>query len=286
MSSLPDCRREVVQMQKKREIILYSVGAVAAIAAAVAVNSMFSAPEPEPKPVPQVRNEQVKVLVASKNVGIGDPLRVDDVRWQSWPKHSVLPGMIKYEGDINLEEVLKNVRTRSMIFAGEPIMPQKLIYPDDGGFLSSVLHKGMRGIAVKISVVTSAGGYIKPLDRVDIYLVRKVKGKAISELVMRNVKILAIDRENLTKKDDKVDASPSVNTATVEVTPLQAQFLAKISMMGRLTLALRSLAENDPGGMPELVGRFAAEARRTASTLDTGSGIAVIGGRQTRIIQY
>ncbi|WP_051928947.1 Flp pilus assembly protein CpaB [Thermopetrobacter sp. TC1] len=273
-------------MQKKREIILYSVGAVAAIAAAVAVNSMFSAPEPEPKPVPQVRNEQVKVLVASKNVGIGDPLRVDDVRWQSWPKHSVLPGMIKYEGDINLEEVLKNVRTRSMIFAGEPIMPQKLIYPDDGGFLSSVLHKGMRGIAVKISVVTSAGGYIKPLDRVDIYLVRKVKGKAISELVMRNVKILAIDRENLTKKDDKVDASPSVNTATVEVTPLQAQFLAKISMMGRLTLALRSLAENDPGGMPELVGRFAAEARRTASTLDTGSGIAVIGGRQTRIIQY
>ena len=118
MSSLPDCRREVVQMQKKREIILYSVGAVAAIAAAVAVNSMFSAPEPKPKPVPQVRNEQIKVLVANKNIGIGDPLTVDDVRWQSWPKKSVLPNMIKYKDDINLEKALKNVRTRSMIFAG------------------------------------------------------------------------------------------------------------------------------------------------------------------------
>ena len=274
-------------MQKKREIILYSVGAAVAIAAAVAVNSMFSAPEPKPKPAPQVNHEQIRILVANKDIGIGDPLRVEDVHWQSWPKNSVLPNMIKESPDINLQELLNNVRTRSMIFAGEPIMRQKLIYPDDGGFLSSVLHKGMRGIAVKISVVTSAGGYIKPLDRVDIYLVRKIKGKAISELVMKNVKILAIDKENLTNKEDKIDASSSVHTATVEVSPLQAQFLAKISMMGRLTLALRSLAENDPGGMPELVGRFAKEARRSASMLDDGgSGITVIGGRQTRIIQY
>ena len=275
-------------MQKKRNIILYSVGALAALVAGVTVNNILSSSsqEPQPERVQQVNYEQTEVLVANNDIGIGEPLKVTDVRWQSWPSDSVLEGMIRRDDNVNLHELLKDVRTRSMIFRGEPIISQKLIYPDDGGFMSSVLPKGMRGIAVKISVVTSAGGYIKPLDRVDIYLVREVKGKAISELVMKNVKVLAIDDENLTKKEKNVDRLSNVNTATVEVTPLQAQFLAKISKMGDLTMALRSLAENDPGGMPVLVGRFAAEARRTATSLHDGSGITVIGGRQTRIIQY
>ena len=42
--------------------------------------------------------------------------------------------------------------------------------PNENGFMSAILPKGMRAISVTVSAETGAGGFILPNDRVDVLL--------------------------------------------------------------------------------------------------------------------
>jgi pilus assembly protein CpaB len=99
-------------------------------------------------------------------------------------------------------------------------------------------------VATEISVATGAGGFILPNDRVDVIMVRKgtEADKLITETVLSNVRVLAIDQQ-IQEKDD---GSKSVvgTTATLELTPDQTKVLAVAQQMAdRLSLALRSVAD-------------------------------------------
>lgn len=93
-------------------------------------------------------------------------------------------------------------------------------------------------------MATGAGGFILPNDRVDVIMVRKgtEADKLITETVLSNVRVLAIDQQ-IQEKDD---GSKSVvgTTATLELTPDQTKVLAVAQQMAdRLSLALRSVAD-------------------------------------------
>ena len=66
----------------------------------------------------------------------------------------------------------------------------------------------------------------------------------VSEAVLRNVRVLAIGQEIEIKDGDKVATG---KTATLELTPPQAETLALAQSMGELSLSLRSLADSTPG---------------------------------------
>jgi pilus assembly protein CpaB len=74
----------------------------------------------------------------------------------------------------------------------------------------------------------------------------------VSEAVLRNVRVLAIGQEIETKGDDKV---ASGKTATLELTPRQAEILTLAQSMGEISLSLRSLADATPNGA-EPVGKL------------------------------
>ena len=73
-------------------------------------------------------------------------------------------------------------------------------------------------------------------------------GSQISELMLENVKILAIDQKlnKVANADEpQLDAASIIGaTATLEVTPEQAKLLAWSAGNGQLTLSLRSVSEN------------------------------------------
>jgi pilus assembly protein CpaB len=83
---------------------------------------------------------------------------------------------------------------------------------------------------------------------VDVILSHKIKvgskEEPVSEAVLRNVRVLAIGQEIETKGDDKVATG---KTATLELTPPQAELLALAQSMGDISLSLRSLADATPG---------------------------------------
>ncbi|MGO4351593.1 Flp pilus assembly protein CpaB [Rhizobium sp. RAF36] len=185
----------------------------------------------------------VNVLVSSSNLPVG--ARIDDkaVHWMSWPQGGVVQGFITETDKPDALKELQGAVVRLPIFEGEPIRPEK-VADSNSRILSALLPAGKRAVATEISVATGAGGFILPNDRVDVIMVRKGTGteKFITETVLSNVRVLAIDQQ-IQEKDDGSKAVVGT-TATLELTPDQTKVLVVAQQMAdRLSLALRSIAD-------------------------------------------
>ena len=181
------------------------------------------------------------VLVMAQDVKMGDRLTPSNVTWQSWPSDHLRQSMISRTTRPAAVEELQGARARSNLFEGEPVNERKIINPDSAGFMAAILPKGMRAISVRISPESGAGGFILPNDRVDVILIKKREGGTMTETVLSNVRVLAIDQTFQT--NEKGEQVVVGKTATVELDPKQAEVLAMVESSGHLTLALRSLAD-------------------------------------------
>jgi pilus assembly protein CpaB len=119
--------------------------------------------------------------------------------------------------------------------------------------MAVTLDAGMRAMAVPLSAESAVGGFILPGDHVDIVMSRQLDASAgsgggapggskqvVARVVLNNVRVLAIDQNNA--GPDKGIAQVGA-TATVEVSPEQAEQLVVAKGVGQLTLVLRSYAD-------------------------------------------
>jgi len=229
-------------MRPARIIIL----AVAVISAGVAglltlqVAGGRSAPQAS-EPVVE-REPTVNVLVAKESLPVGARLNPDTLAWAAWPQGAVVEGFITDQNRPDAMESLNGAITRMPIFNGEPVRQEK-IADSSSRIMSSLLPSGKRAVATEISVATGAGGFILPNDRVDVIMVRKgQEGSYLTETVLSNVRVLAIDQQI----QENEDGSKAVvgTTATLELTPDQSKVMAVAQQMAeRLSLALRSIAD-------------------------------------------
>ena len=207
------------------------------------------------KKVEEPKESGVFVLVASKDLPAGHIITVSDLRWQSWPDKSV-PQQYVVKKQATSTDIppayVGTVVRRAMVSSG-PITPDNLIKLGDRGFLAAVLKPGTRAIAVRIDDVTGVAGLVYPGDRVDVILTHEVgiKNKdgdkehenkvRVSETILSNVRIIAIDQSLEDLKAQK-GATRTPKTATLEVSPQQAEIITVATRMGTLTLTLQSLA--------------------------------------------
>src|SRR4051794_1152979 len=234
--------------------------AVLGIALAAGAGAMFmmSGGDP-PAPAPQIVEagpsiKTVDVLVAAVDLPLGQTVKANDIRWVPWPADSTASGVIKRTEIPNgLEETTGSI-VRSSFLGGEPIRREKLIKADGSGFMSAILPSGMRAVAISIDTrgATSAGGFILPNDRVDVLRTFRddeaSKGGGVdvqmSETILSNIRVLAIGQNVQERNGEKVVTG---ETATLELTPGQAETVTLAQKTGQLSLALRSLvdARND-----------------------------------------
>lgn len=201
----------------------------------------------------------VQVLVASKDLALGERLGDSTINWRDWPQGNVGESMITKDANPEALEKLKTARARLPIFVGEPIVERKLVLPDQGGFMSAILPQGMRAISVAISERSAVSGFILPNDRVDVILTRKLDGPSgggatkivRSETVLSNVRVLAINQTFRQEAgEDKVTVTEG-KTAVLELDPLQSEVITKVEAAGELSLALRSIAEGGDMGVQD-----------------------------------
>lgn len=216
---------------------------------------MMSGGDPPPPPAPQIATASpnvrtVDVLVAAVDVPMGQSLKAGDLRWASWPEDSAPSAVIKRtEFPNGLEETTGSI-VRSNFFGGEPIRREKLIKADGGGFMSAILPTGMRAVAISIDTrgATSAGGFVLPNDRVDVIRTYRDDESSraggvdvhMSETILSNIRVLAIGQNVQERNGEKVVTG---ETATLELTPAQAELITLAQKIGQLSLALRSLAD-------------------------------------------
>ncbi|PCJ58082.1 MAG: Flp pilus assembly protein CpaB [Rhodospirillaceae bacterium] len=186
------------------------------------------------------------ILVVRDDLPAGSFVKPNQLRWQAWPEESLSPAYI-VKGKGKREDFVDSV-VRSGIAAGEPITEGRIVRPGERGFLAAVLTPGRRAVTVSINATSGIAGFIFPGDRVDLILTHGIRlnsgenarVKRVSETVLRNIRILAVDQ----KTDDQNGEVEIAQTATLEVTTKQAEMIVMLTEMGKLSLSLRSLAEN------------------------------------------
>jgi pilus assembly protein CpaB len=219
-----------------------------AIAAGGLAALLAGGDEPPPPPKPVVQLETVDVLIAQKDIGMGHSVSSADVKWQMWPTVAAGANMIRRTDRPNAIEDISGSIARGTFSTGEPIQEAKLIKANGSGYMAAVLPSGMRAISTEISPETGAGGFILPGDRVDVILSRRDKQAEklsgveahVSETVLKNVRVLAVDQTVEEKNGQKVVVG---KTATHELGPRQSEILANGRQKGTLSLALRSIVD-------------------------------------------
>jgi pilus assembly protein CpaB len=235
-----------------------------------------------------MEQSQTKILVAKAPIGVGERLSAADVEWQSWPEGDIRPEYITIAKSPDATAQISGAVARFEIFQGEPILDAKLVHSDQG-FLSAVLPSGMRGVSVSISAESGSGGFIIPNDRVDVVVTKSQGGQTTSQVVLSDVKVLAIGTrlgQSGTTGAPKDPNNPqsqvftSNSIATLELTPSQADTLINSTATGKISLVLRSVADfgkTAPGAgnggdnnQTVKVIRFGREADVTAGSSDQG----------------
>ncbi|MCV0425593.1 MAG: Flp pilus assembly protein CpaB [Roseibium sp.] len=196
--------------------------------------------EPETVQVP-VDTKKAQILVASKDISLGGKLSKDDFSWADWPEDAIPGGSVTKKKNPDAGELYVGRIARAPIFQGEPIRPERLINTDKG-FMAAILPKGKRAIAVSVEDKTTAGGFILPGDKVDLILTRKSKSGAISETILENIRVLAIDSTTAGEQEKK-NLSPK-RTATLELTLAESEIVAQSQQIGTISLALRSAQDS------------------------------------------
>ncbi|WP_429810571.1 Flp pilus assembly protein CpaB [Ensifer sp. B1-9] len=227
---------------KPVRIIILAVAVLSAATAGLLAMKLTRAPAPMAAEPLIERAPTVNVLVASKSLPVGSRLGGDSIQWMAWPKDGVVDGLITDENQPSAIDDLTGAVVRLPIFNGEPVRHEK-VADSSSRIMSSLLPAGKRAVATEITVATGAGGFILPNDRVDVIMVRKGDGELyLTETVLSNVRVLAIDQQ----VEEKEDGTKAVvgTTATLELTPDQSKVMTVAQQMAeRISLALRSVAD-------------------------------------------
>jgi pilus assembly protein CpaB len=214
----------------------------AIVAKSMLGNQKVAGPTEPAKPV------GVMVMVAQTDIPTGVFIQEGHLGWQLFPDKNV-PATYMIEGTASIEDMMGAVVRRGFT-AGEPITAKRVVKPGERSFLAAVLRPGYRAMAIKLNATSGVSGLVFPGDRVDLLVSMSIGGTSedggigthrVSETVLENVRIIAIDQIV-----DNSSGKPRIaKNATLELTPKQAEMIAIVSDLGRLSLSLRSLAKDE-----------------------------------------
>jgi pilus assembly protein CpaB len=143
----------------------------------------------------------------------------------------------------DVKEVVGKFTVRS-VDAKEVATATKVKSIREIGGMSYRITPGMRAIAIQVTPVSSSGNLISDGDFVDIMLSEKDKaGDFIrTRIFLQNIKILSFFASAETEQTAGLPKT-APDTATVEVTPEQAEGLIQAKTMGDMSLVLRSVKD-------------------------------------------
>ena len=185
---------------------------------------------------PGIVEEQVKlrrVVVARSELKVSAPLNSLMLSVVEWPDDLAPSGTFS-----EVDQVANRIPRRQFA-PGEPLLESGLFAQGALGGLSPLIESGLRAVSVQVDEVIGIAGFVNVGSRVDVLatLRRTVQTEAFSQVILQDVRVLAVDRA-LEPRRAKPDER--VNVVTLEVTPTQAKKLAFAASQGNIQLALRN----------------------------------------------
>jgi len=180
------------------------------------------------------------VVIASQDMSEGEKLDRLSLSLAQWPA-----GTAPDSAFTSIDSAVGRV-VRVPVFKGEPIVPGRLAPAGTGPGLEVKIEPGKRAMALKINDVAGLSGLIQPNSRVDVLVTLQANQqqniKEQAKLFMNNMRVLSVG----TQVERGDDGKPiQATTATLEVTPEQAEQLAVAVNQGTIQLVLRGYGDPD-----------------------------------------
>lgn len=212
-----------------------AVFGIALVAGAAAFFLMLGDTENSPavQIIEPLKEETVRVLVATRDIGRGERFTEEDSNWISWPKKAVQETFITDEDAAQRDALVGSV-ARSLVVKGEPIVNAKIVRAGQSGLMAAIISPGMRAVTLRVSPETSSGGFILPGDMVDILFTLEER----TTLMFEKVRVLAVN--TVYSEHTETPHIDGVNV-TLEMTPRDAQSFVTARGNGNLDLVLRSI---------------------------------------------
>jgi pilus assembly protein CpaB len=204
-----------------------------------------------------VQQPKTMVLAAAQALRTGTLLRAEDVHWLDWSDAVPAGAMVRPsqqdraaqpDADLQALSSVYGAVLKQRVDPNMPILSTIIVKPGDRGFLAAVLAPGYRAVSIGVNPVSGASGLIFPGDHVDLILTQDfqkgeepISRRSVSETIVTNVRVLAIDQRLQEASPDPKSQVPIPRTVTLEVLPKQAEMINVAVQLGTLSLALRSV---------------------------------------------
>jgi pilus assembly protein CpaB len=203
-----------------------------------------------PGPVAIAAPSKTQLLVAKRDLMVGERITPDSLGWQDWPD-SGTTSVAFFVQSKNPDAIksFENGVVRQEMVGGEPVTDKKIVAVGAAtSSMAALLTPGMRATSVIITPESGVAGFVLPNDRVDIILTRELQVQAngqtraqtVASTILENVRVLAIDQSVAQAKDQKAIAG---STATVELTSVDVEKLRLADKLGDISLMLRGYAD-------------------------------------------
>ncbi len=225
-------------------IIMIAVAAVFGLLAVFVAQSWLNSQEAARLKSLQARQTKPMatqtLVVAARPLRFGNELSASVLREVPWPADAMPQGGFK-----TIQEALAGGKrvVLTAIEANEPVLESKITGHGQRATLSAMIGENHKAVTIRVNDVDGVAGFVLPGDRVDVMLSRQLdKGSAINDVVLKDIKVLAIDQ----LADERSDKPAVVKAVTLEVDIVGAQKLALASQIGTLALALRKAGDSQP----------------------------------------
>ncbi|MCJ8191047.1 Flp pilus assembly protein CpaB [Sphingomicrobium aestuariivivum] len=233
---------------RRQSVIAIAIALVLGIVAVYLANSWLGAREAR---IDAANQGTTEVAVAAVPLAYGTPITPDKVRFANYPTDMLPAGVFT-----TMDELLPDGRSRHAlrpIEVNQPLLAADLTGEGEGASIAALLPDGMRAATVQINAVSGVAGFIRPNDTVDVLITRQPiqgqGGQQVTDVLLQNIRVIAMDQQS-TSGDERARLS---STATLEVSPVEAQKLALGQRLGSLSLVLRKPGEEENIALVETV---------------------------------
>jgi pilus assembly protein CpaB len=179
----------------------------------------------------------VPTVVAAADIKFGEKITPEKVKVVDWPANTLPQGSFQRLDDLTMGAGRTAMRP---IVANEILTDKSLATGANRLSTAQLLNPQMRAISVPVNEVSGVAGLIFPGDRVDVFMTRQPEeALPYSELLAQGARVLAVGVDMNVGKDKP----EIVKSATIEVTPLQAQKISLAVTVGQVNLALRHFTD-------------------------------------------
>jgi len=181
--------------------------------------------------------EQVKIrtlVVAAEPLRYGQKIGEAQLKAIEWRSDALPAGSFETLLEVGVNN--DGPFALAAVAQGAPILRSQITAPGQKPSLSARLGLGEVAVTIPVNTITGVAGFVLPEERVDVLLTRTAQNRRFADIILQNIRVLAVNSMPDAGKGEPVIAKSVTFAAARE----DAQKLVVAAGIGEVSLVLRS----------------------------------------------